>query len=126
MCEAWFRLVEATDETFFNECLAKDEVHQKLGIKFSDLEKGDSYLVSDEHGPLMFVRLQNALRVAIQFNPDVPLRSARAAKQVVNWFTGMARGRKATEVIIRPGGEAVQFADRLGFLPFDGKYIEVN
>lgn len=123
--ETWFRPVEPADETFFNECLAKDEIHQSLGITFKDLSDGDSYLVSDEHGPLMFVRLQNALRVAIQFNPDTPLRSARAAQKVVDWFSGMARGRKAKEVIIRPGGGAVRFADKLGFSDFQGKFINV-
>lgn len=126
MSETWFRPVTPEDEKFFNECLEKDEVHKSLGIKFKHLEDGDSYLVSDESGPIMFVRLQNALRVAIQFNPDTPLRSARAAQKVVDWFTGIARGRKAKEVIIRPGGGAVHFADKLGFLPFDGKFIEVK
>ena len=121
----WIRPVEPADEDFFNECLSKDKVHQLLGIQFKHLSEGDSYLVSDESGPLMFVRLQNALRVAIQFNPDAPLRSARAAKQVVEWFSGMARGRKAKEVIIRPGGGAVRFADKLGFKDFEGKFITV-
>lgn len=125
MCETWFRPVEPADEEFFNECLSKDKTHQSLGVTFKDLSDGDSYLVSDERGPLMFVRLQNALRVAIQFNPDTPLRSARAAKQVVNWFSDIARGRKAKEVIIRPGGGAVKFSDKLGFKDFVGKYITV-
>lgn len=126
MSEIWFRPVTPENEDFFNECLSKDEVHKSLGIRFKNLEDGDSYVVSDESGPLMTVRLQNALRVAIQFNPDAPLRSARAAKKVVDWFSNIARERKASEVIIRPGGGAVRFAEKLGFLPFDGKFIEVK
>lgn len=122
------RPISPNDKPFFDECLSKDELHKSLGISFSDLEKDntDSFLISDESGPLMTVRLHNALRVAVQFNPDVTYRSAKAAREVFDWFQGIARERKCNEVIIRPGGGAVQFADKLGFLAFEGKYIEVD
>ncbi len=122
------RKVVPEDETFFNKCLEQDEVHKSLGITFKNVtEDGtESYLISDEAGPLMTVRLHTAVRVAIQFDPEQKYRSAKAAKEVVKWFSNIARERGAKEVIILPGGGAVQFADKLGFQDFSGaKFIGV-
>lgn len=121
------RKITPEDETFFNECLSKDEIHKQLGISFKKVteENTEAYLISDESGPLMTVRLHNALRVAVQFNPDTPFRSAKASPEVVEWFRELARERGAKEVIARPGGGAVRLLDKLGFEDFDGKYIEV-
>lgn len=119
--------IESVNEEFFNECLAKDKLHQQLGLNFKDVveENTEAFLISDETGPLMTVRLHNALRVAIQFDPSAQFRSAKAARDVIRWFSGIAKDRKAKEVIIRAGGKSVHFADRLGFEPFEGQYIKV-
>jgi hypothetical protein len=119
--------VSEPQEEFFNTCLNKDDVHTQSGISWKDVtEDGtESYLISDEHGPLMTVRLHNALRVAIQFDPDAKYRSAKAAKEVVAWFSDIAKKRGAKEVIIRPGGGAVPFSERLGFRDFIGKFIPI-
>lgn len=121
------RKVVPEDKEFFDKCLEKDEVHKSLGITFAKVtEDGtESYLISDETGPLMTVRLHTAVRVAIQFDPEKPYRSAKAAKEVVEWFSNIARERGAKEVIIRPGGGAAKFADKLGFEDFSGKFIGV-
>jgi hypothetical protein len=120
--------ISPDDREFFDACLSKDELHKSLGISFSDLETAntESFLISDESGPLMTVRLHNALRVAIQFNPGTTYRSAKAANAVIEWFKGIARERKCNEVIIRPGGGAAKFAEKLGFLDFVGKFIGVS
>ena len=119
--------VSEPNEEFFNQCLAKDELHQQLGITYKDVtEDGtESFLISDESGPLMTVRLHNALRVAIQFDPDEKYRSAKAAKEVIAWFSDIAKKRGAKEVIIRAGGNSVQFANKLGFQDFNGQYIKI-
>jgi hypothetical protein len=121
------RRINENDEPLVTRWLEADEVHKRLGLKFTNLlaPNTEAYLISDEgHTPVMAVRLHKALRVAIQFG-DSPYRSARHAKEVVSWFTEQARQDECREVIIRPGGGAVQFADKLGFTDFAGKYIEV-
>lgn len=119
--------ISEPNEEFFNQCLAKDKFHQQLGITYKDVtEDGtESFLISDTQGPLMTVRLHNALRVAIQFDPAETYRSAKAAKEVIAWFSDMAKNRDAKEVIIHAGGPSVQFANKLGFLPFQGQFIKV-
>jgi hypothetical protein len=119
--------ISEPQEEFFNACLNRDDIHKSLGISSKDLtEEGtESYLISDEHGPLMTVRLHSALRVAIQFDRDATYRSAKVAKEVVSWFSDIAKKRGAKEVIIRPGGGAVPFSERLGFRDFIGKFIQI-
>lgn len=119
--------ISEPQEGFFNKCLEKDEIHQSLGITFANTKDAntESFLISDEKGPLMTVRLHDALRVAIQFDPDATYRSAKIAKEVVSWFSDIARERGAKEVIIRAGGDAVHFANKLGFQDFNGQYINV-
>lgn len=120
------RSAEASDRKFFEECLAKDETHKALGLSWGDATDGSLYLVYDQQGPLMFVRLHKALRAAVQFDPDAKYRSARAGSKVKEWLAGKAREIGATEVIVRPGGKAARFTERLGFWPFVGKFFGVG
>lgn len=122
------RLLTLQDKELFEKWLDKDELHKSLGITWNDLgEWGTtSYVVLDDDGePLIFVRTHAAVRVAMQFNPDRPYKTAKVAKEVVEWLQNQARYRGAKEVIIRPGGKAKSFAERLGFKEFIGKFIEV-
>ena len=121
------RPVTPEDERLFSQYLENDPLHQALGIKFSDLADGDSYLISDPAGPLLFARLQTALRAACQFNPATPYRTARHAGEVVSWLEEQARQRQCREIIIRPGAKAISFTGRLGFEDFSGgKYIRLS
>ena len=121
------RPVTPEDERLFSQYLASDPLHQSLGIKFSDLEDGDSYLVSGESGPLLFARLHLSLRAAMQFNPATPYRTAKHAQEVVQWLEREARQRQCREIIIRPGAKAISFTERLGFEDFiGGKYIRLS
>jgi multidrug efflux pump subunit AcrB len=108
------------------EWLLNDPYHQKLGITPEEMFDGEVALIHDEDGPIMVVRFQKALRVAIQFNPKTRLRNAKAGAEVVKWFQQIAKQTECDEVIVRPGGKAVQFADKLGFRNFVGKVLGVN
>lgn len=119
------RKVNSTDAeaAFIEEWLANDPEHQKIGIKPKDIWDGEVALIYDEEGPIMAVRFQKALRVAIQFNPNTRLRNARAGHEVTNWFKKIAAESGCKEVVIRAGGKAVNFAKRLGFMDFLGQFI---
>jgi hypothetical protein len=107
--------------------MSDDAAHAGLTIDDVFAKCTEAAMVSDENGvPLMCVRVSKALRVAIQFNPKTPFKSARVAKEVVSWFKDIAKNSGCNEVIIRPGGKAVRFAEKLGFLPFIGKYLKAN
>jgi len=106
--------------------LANDSEHQKLGITVEDFfePNTEAALIFDDDGPLMVFRVHKALRVAIQFNPETRLRSARVMEEVVNWMKQLAVEGKAKEVIIRPGGRAEKLSRRW-FQDFVGKYVKV-
>lgn len=110
------------------EWLKNDAFHQQVGIQESEIWEPNSevHLISDENGPVMAVRLQTALRVAIQFNPETPYRNAKVAQDVVDWFKGVGQQKKCTEIIIRPGGKAEKFSEKLQFEPFDGKRMRIS
>ena len=121
------RPVTPEDERLFSQYLENDPLHQSLGIKFSDLADGGSYLISDLAGPLIFVRMQQALRFAMQFDADAPFRTGRHAGEIVEWLKIEARKRNCTELICRPGADAVKFAERLGFEDFSGgRYLRLS
>ena len=121
--------IEKTDPeaSLVAEWLKNDAFHQQAGISEEEIWEPNSEvaLISDERGPIMAVRFQTAVRVAIQFNPETPYRNAKAGRAVVAWFEKLARQKKATEVIIRPGGKAEKFSEKLGFRSFLGKFIKV-
>ena len=121
------RPVTPEDERLFSQYLENDPLHQSLGIKFSDLTDGDSFLISDTAGPLLFARLQTALRAACQFNPATPYRTAKHAQEVVQWLEEQARQRQCREIIIRPGSRAIALSESLGFEDFSGgKYLKLS
>lgn len=111
------RPLTRADKPLVQAWLDADEVHRTLGLSVDQLfEPGSrSVLISDERGPLLAVRLQLALRVAMQFDDSHHFRTAKAAPEVVCWLKQMAETIGATEVIIRPGGKARCFAAKLGF-----------
>jgi hypothetical protein len=108
--------------------LAEDEFHQSQGITIEDLftDKSEAAIIYDEQGPIQAVRFHLALRAASQFNPRARLRNARVGKEVAKWFQKLARERGCNEVVIRPGGKAIRFTEKLGFLPFIGKYLSAG
>jgi len=108
--------------------LKNDAFHQQVGITEDQIWEPNSEvaLIHDENGPVMAVRFQKALRVAIQFNPETAYRSAKVAKEVVNWFKTLAQKQKCTEIVIRPGGKAENFSEKLGFEPFNGKVMRIT
>ncbi len=109
------------DEPLVSKWLEQDEVHRAAGIKWEDVTAPGTYteIVSDEDAVILTViRYHAALRVAMQFNPDATYRIAKHGKEITNMLKQRARNIGAKEVIIRPGGKAVRFADRLGFIDF--------
>lgn len=122
------RPVHITDKPLIEDWISKDFHHSQTGRSWGDLvePKTESYLLSANDFPLMAVRLHNALRVAIQFNPEHPYRSARHAKEIMIWLKERADKISATEMIIRPGGLAVNFAEHLGWEDFSGKFFKVG
>jgi hypothetical protein len=117
---------EDPEAKIVEEWLANDSEHQKLGITPDQIWDGEVALIYDEDGPIMAVRFQKSLRVAIQFNPRTKLRNARAGKEVTEWFKSLARQGNCSEVIVRAGGRAKKFAARLGFMDFIGQYLKVG
>lgn len=113
------------DARLVAEWLKNDVFHQQIGITEDQIWEPTSEvaLICDENGPLMAARFQKALRVAIQFNPKTPYRSAKIAKEVVDWLKEIGRKSGCTEVVVRPGGKAKKFTEKLGFEPFDGKFV---
>lgn len=114
------------DEPLVSKWLEQDEVHRANGIKWDALTAPGTYteIVTDNDGTILtVVRYHAALRVAMQFNPDATYRVAKHSKEIVEMLKQRARGIGAKEVIIRPGGKAVRFADKLGFVDFTGSKI---
>lgn len=97
--------------------LDKDELHQQLGLKVDMLfaPGTESYFVMDDEQPLMAVRFWKAMRFGIQFNPDSPYKSAKAANWVMAQMEEWAYKLGYAELMCIPGGRAVKFAERLGF-----------
>jgi len=108
------------------EWLKNDEYHQSIGLTPEQIWDGEVALVYDDEGPIMAVRFQRALRAAVQFNPATRLRNARAGREVSEWFRSLAAGSNCSEVIVRAGGRAVQFVNKLGFTEFVGQYLKVG
>jgi len=123
----YVRKVNKTDPeaTLAIEWLKNDEYHQSIGLTPDQIWDGEVALVYDEDGPIMAVRFQKALRAAVQFNPATRLRNATAGKEVAKWFQKLAADSGCSEVIVRPGGKAVRFTERLGFKDFQGKVLSV-
>lgn len=108
------------------EWLKNDEYHQSIGLTAEQIWDGEVALVYDEEGPIMAIRFQKALRAAVQFNPATRLRNARAGTEVTKWLQQVAVGAGCKEVVVRAGGRAKNFVERLGFQEFIGQYIGVN
>jgi gamma-glutamyl-gamma-aminobutyrate hydrolase PuuD len=120
------RPVVPEDESLVSKWLEQDEVHKANGIKWQDVTAPGTYaeIVMDEDGIILTViRYHAAIRVAMQFNPDATYRVAKHSHEIVDMLKQRARGIGAKEVIIRPGGKAVRFADKLGFVEFTGSKI---
>lgn len=123
------RKIVLTDEPLVSSWLAQDELHQQLGLSFGNLlePQTEPYLVSDDSNvPFIAIRLHLSLRAAMQFDPSQPYKSAKYAPEVIDWMKRAGKLAGAKELIIRPGGKAVNFADRLGFEDFIGKYMEIE
>lgn len=114
------------EAAFVIEWLLADEYHQSIGLKPEQIWDGEVALVYDEEGPIMAVRFQKALRAAVQFNPATKHRNSCAGKEVIAWFQELAAKQGCREVIVRAGGKAVQFVNRLGFEDFTGQYLKVG
>lgn len=119
---------EDPDTKLVEDWLKQDEFHQSQGITIEDLfaPNTEAAIIYDEQGPIQAVRFHKSLRAASQFNPKARIRNARVGAEVAAWFQKLAKESGCTEVIIRPGGKAVNFTERLGFLPFIGKFLGVN
>lgn len=121
-----FRPLKSEDETMVSEWLEHDPIHKLNGITWADVTAPNTYseVVLDEDGVVLeIIRYHIALRVAMQFNPDEPYRIAKHSKEVVEALKQKTKELKAKELIIRPGGKAVQFADKLGFVDFVGSKV---
>ena len=121
-----FRPLKPEDETLVSDWLARDPVHLLNGIKWADIIAPNTYaeIVMDEDGIILeVIRYHIALRVAMQFNPDEPYRIAKHSKEVVEALKQKTRELNAKELIIRPGGKAVHFAEKLGFEDFTGSKV---
>lgn len=121
-----YRVPTETDKQLTSKWLEKDEFHTAAGITLDDLFKSGTKAImacDDKENPLIAIRAHLALRIAMQFNPDSPYRTAKVAKQVVEDLQKTAQDYGALEVIILPGGKAWNFAEKLGFRPFNGLYI---
>jgi hypothetical protein len=120
------RPLSPDDKELVSKWLSQDEVHSANNIKWEDVTAPGTYaeIVSDEDGVILtVVRYHAALRVAIQFNPEATYRIAKNSKDIVVMLKQRARNIGAKEVIIRPGGKAIRFADKLGFIDFTGSKI---
>jgi hypothetical protein len=118
-----FRKITPEDEPLVSKWLEQDEVHKAAGLKWADVVAPNTYaeLVLDDDGVILeVIRYHLALRVAMQFNPDASYRVAKHSKEVVDAIKIRAKALHAKEVIIRPGGKAVHFSDKLGFVDFTG------
>ena len=114
------------DEPLVSKWLEQDEFHKAAGLKWKDVIAPGTYaeVISDEDGVILsIVRYHAALRAAMQFNPDATYRIAKHGKELKDLLQQRARNINATEVIIRPGGKAVHFTDKLGFIDFNGSKI---
>lgn len=122
------RPVTPDDEPLFNSWVEMDAVHKAIGITFADLvKKGtEAWLISDDKGPVIFLRGHLAFRVAMQFDVRNAYRTAKIAEEVVERLNEIAKEKNAIEVIIRPGGKAVSFSEKLGFMDFNGKFLTVK
>ena len=118
---------EESDREWLQGLLDKDEFHKANELTMADaLAPGTTGIViADETGPLMFVRCHTALRVGFQFDAEHSYRTAKVAREVVEWMKGVTAGIGATELIAVPGGKAVNFVEKLGFEDFNGKCIKV-
>ena len=110
------------------EWIGQDDFHKKAGITIDDVfKKGtEAVMVYDEHGPVIAVRFHKALRVAMQFKPESRIRVAKIGHEVTKWLEELAGAVNCNEVIIRPGGKAEKFSEKLGFKNFAGKVIDAN
>lgn len=124
-----FRRVTEADEPWISDWIARDPTHVAAGITFKDvMEEGtEAFVISDPSGfPLMVARYHLAFRVAMQFNPEAKFRVAKYAPEVMRGLQEEAKNRGANEIMIRPGGAARSFSERLGFKEFIGKFIGVK
>lgn len=120
------RPLVAEDEPLVSLWLEQDETHRALGLKWEDVIAPGTYaeIVSDENDVILYViRYHLALRAAVQFNPDTPYRNAKHGVELRELLQKHAREQDAIEVIIRPGGGAIRFADKLQFKDFLGSKI---
>lgn len=111
------------DRPMIEQWLAKDEFHQSVGVKIEDAyAKGTELIIAeDDEGPIWAIRLNLAVHMAVQFNPDTRHRNSIAGEEIIRQLSDAARKLEATELFARPGGRAIAFADRLGFSDFVGK-----
>ena len=126
MSSIFFRPVTPEDEPLVSDWLARDPVHKAAGLTWKDVVAPNTYaeIVTDSDGIVLeVIRYHIALRIALQFNPDEPYRIAKHSKEVVEALKQKTRELNAKELIIRPGGKAVHFAEKLGFEDFTGSKV---
>jgi hypothetical protein len=114
------------DEPLVSSWLENDPLHKANNITWADVIEPGTYaeVISDEDGVILsIVRYHAALRAGMQFNPSAAYRVAKHGKELKEMLQQRARNIGAKEVIICPGGKAVRFTDRLGFVDFKGSKI---
>ena len=109
------------------EWLSKDALHVANGLTLNDAfaDGTETVMVYDGEGPLIAVRFHKALRVAMQFRPESRIRIAKASGEILDWLKSLTKQVHCKELIIRPGGKADNFAKRLGFREFIGRFLGV-
>lgn len=99
-----------------------DSLERKKNNEF--LPAVENYLVADRRGPLLFLRLSNAMRVDIQFAPDEEVRTAMALAGGVPWLALEARKRRYAQLIFESRApKLVKFLGRMGFHPSAAEQI---
>lgn len=121
------RKVSDSDRETVTKWLLKDEYHKHLTPEFFLVQEPNTELMCfhDERGPVLFVKLERALRVYIQFDHDEKVRNAKMLVEGFPWLKQMAKSSGFRQVIFDSvSGKLVNFCmKRLGFRKSPDEFV---
>jgi len=94
------KYVKESDFAHLSKCIGEDVHHPDLKPEEWDEELTETFVFADEQGNKMHVRLSRAVRIDVQFDPEVaPENNKVLLQQSFAWLKGRARAAGFREAI---------------------------
>lgn len=124
-----FRPTTEEDKEHISAAMAVDPHHagQDPTSYFTPMPGTENFVIEDEDGPVMYVHAENALRLFVQFRPDVSgKRTSLALAGGISFVAQQAKSKGYKEMIFDTvSSRLARFCQRFGFRKMEKDFRRV-